>query len=122
MLISMLRCATAAVALVGLITSPVVASTRLFCRYTGVEIVGCAEQQAVNHASVRGEGCCIRHTVRPLDAAQPAPVDRFPALVVAVVPQPFQLLARPIVGPVALVTPTSAAGPPAFLSHRALLI
>src|SRR6266478_1535070 len=97
MLISMLRCATAA-----------------------VEIVGCAEQQAVNHASVRGEGCCIRHTVRPLDAAQPAPVDRFPALVVAVVPQPFQLLARPIVGPVALVTPTSAAGPPAFLSHRAL--
>ena len=121
MLESMFRRAAAALALAGLITSPVVASTRLFCRYTGAEIVGCTEQHAPDHAVVRGEACCVRQTVQPLDTAQPASTDRFAGPAVAVLPEPAPLPARSI-RPVAFATPTAAAGPPAFLSHRALLI
>jgi len=117
----MLRRAAATLALAGLVTSPVVASTRLFCRYTGAEIVGCAEQYPSDHAVMRGEACCVRHTLQPLDTAQPSSADRFAAPVVVVLPEPIRLPTRRL-GCIAFATPTAAAGPPAFLSHRALLI
>lgn len=119
-LIGMLRRVTAALAVAGLMTSPVVASTRLFCRYTGEEIVGCIEQNAPDHSVVRGEACCSRQTVQPLDAAQPASSDRSPVPIVAMLPERTCL---PVASHrAAFATPTTAAGPPVFIIHRALLI
>jgi hypothetical protein len=119
-----LRLAASYLALLAVIAAPVVTSTRLFCRYTGEEIVGCAESRVPEHAQIRGEGCCQRrtfvapHGVRLLDdqrqrAPAPAAIESAPVRYTAVfavrVPAVEQLAAPSI-------------GPPAFLGHRALLI
>jgi hypothetical protein len=121
----MLRRASALLAVVAVAAAPAVASTRLFCRYTGVEIAGCDELDIPAQALYRAAGCCERRTVHALDEMRPGADDRL---------QPAPLLA----GVVALAIPqgrptgratrgcsetvAAAAGPPAFLSHRALLI
>lgn len=61
----MLRRVVSAIALVALASSPVVGRTRLFCRYTGVEITDCAEQGPGN-SLIQIEGCCDRQVTRPL--------------------------------------------------------
>ncbi|MGE5049170.1 MAG: hypothetical protein ACM3PC_11410 [Deltaproteobacteria bacterium] len=61
----MLRRTVCAVALVSLASTPVVARTRLFCRYTGIEITDCAEQ-GPGDSVVQMEGCCDRQISRPL--------------------------------------------------------
>ena len=111
------------VALLALIATPAVTSTRLFCRYTGQEIIGCAESNAPEHAEIRLEGCCQQrtfhalHGVRLLEAQRgqiPAPVaiDTPVSIadVIAVATPAVRLRAAP------------GAGPPVFISHRALLI
>jgi hypothetical protein len=120
MLFAMLRRAIAALAITGLMTSPVVASTRLFCRFTGIEIVGCTEHRAADQAVVRGETCCVRLTVQPVDTAERVITD-FPAPALAVLPETVQRPA-PKGRLAASEAPSTAAGPPMFLSHRALLI
>ena len=109
-------------ALASLITTPVVASTRLFCRYTGVEIVGCAEQQVSNHRAIRGESCCVRRTVQPLDAARPASDERFEPAALAVAVPLADWVPQSAVRRFVFTVRTVGSGPPAFLSHRALLI
>jgi len=122
MLRPVLRRTAAAFALASLIATPVVASTRLFCRYTGVEIVGCAEQQSSDHRGIRGEGCCIRRTLHPLDAFRPSTDERFDTPVLAVVVPSIHPVLQPMARCVVLTARTIGTGPPAFLSHRALLI
>jgi hypothetical protein len=39
---------------------PAVARTRLFCRYTGVEITDCAEQDLPGQPVIQSERCCNR--------------------------------------------------------------
>jgi hypothetical protein len=110
-------------ALLAVIAAPAVTSARLFCQYTGEEIVGCAESGVPQHAQFRGEQCCQQRTFNALDGARlveeqrqqaPAPVaiDAAPSVadVFAVASPAVRLAAAPCVGP------------PAFLSHRALLI
>jgi hypothetical protein len=120
-----LRRAACCVALLAVVSTPAVTSTRLFCRYTGEEIFGCAESGIPEHAQIRGEGCCQRRTfvapdgVRLLEDQRqqraPAPVAiesapvRHTAVFAVRVPVVEQVTAPSI-------------GPPAFLSHRALLI
>jgi len=100
-----------------------VTSTRLFCRYTGEEVIGCAEANAPEHAEIRSDQCCQQRTFHALDGVRlvegqreqlPAPVaSDAPALVVDVI--------AAATGAVRLMAAASV-GPPAFLSHRALLI
>jgi hypothetical protein len=118
------RRAASFLTLLAVIAAPAVTSTRLFCQYTGEEIVGCAESGVPQQAQVRGEQCCQRRTFHALDGVRlvedqrqqaPAPVviDAAPLLVAdvfAVASSALRLNAAPSVGP------------PAFLSHRALLI
>jgi hypothetical protein len=61
-----LRRIIAAVALLALASTPVVARARLFCRYTGVEITDCAEQTIPDSPVVQVEGCCNRQVSRAL--------------------------------------------------------
>jgi hypothetical protein len=118
------RCASI-VALVAVIAAPATTSTRFFCRYTGQEIVDCAEAAAPAQAIVRAAHCCDQRTFRPVAGVtafdkQSRHVE--PTLVgIAVAPELFS-------GAVAeqshasRVTYPPSAGPPVFLSHRALLI
>jgi len=119
----MLRKLAAALVITSLAASPAVASTRLFCRFTGAEIVGCSEQQVPQRATVRQEGCCEHRSLQTVGAAKLEGVGQFVAP---------SLVALPVVTPVGLTTLLSSpairslgavpAGPPAFLTHRALLI
>ncbi len=119
----MFRKVAATLVIASLAASPAVASTRLFCRFTGAEIVGCSEQQVVQRTTVREKGCCEHRTLQPLGAVRPEASGQFTAPT---------LVALPVVVPVSPTTlPSSPAlpslgavptGPPAFLTHRALLI
>ena len=107
-----------------LFASPAVTSTRFFCQFTGEEIVGCAEIEIPQQAQIRTERCCEQRTFHALDgarllddqreqAAAPVALDAAPpwvAAVLAVATSAVRLTAAPSIGP------------PAFLSHRALLI
>jgi hypothetical protein len=120
----MSRGCTSFLALLAVFAAPVTTSTRFFCHYTGEEIVGCAESRVPQHAQFRGEQCCQQRTFRALDgvrlveeqppqapasvATVPAPVLRDASVTIAVRPAEGRAVA--------------SAGPPAFLSHRALLI
>jgi hypothetical protein len=119
-----LRRSASLLALVSLIAAPAVSSTRLFCRYTGEEITGCAEAATPGHAVVRGDGCCDQRTFRALEGVRlvdeqrqqsptPVAIDTTPALLSYV----FAPAATESIRPSA-----PSAGPPAFISHRALLI
>src|SRR5205807_3638429 len=55
-----LRRVISAVVLASLAAAPVVARTRFVCRYTGIEITDCAEQQVPSTPELRTEGCCDR--------------------------------------------------------------
>jgi len=122
--LSVLRRTTSLLALLALIAAPAVTSSRLFCQYTGEEIVGCAESGVPQQAQLRGEQCCQQRTFHALegvrlleDHGQQAPalvaIDAAPSLgadVLALTSAALQLSAA------------RSIGPPAFLVHRALLI
>jgi hypothetical protein len=111
-------------ALVALLTSPTVSQVRFFCRYTGVEITDCDEQQVSEHPVVQREGCCER---RVSPAPAPAKVAREHALPQAMAVAlawaqhlPVQPLAPSRQDRLRL--PPDNAAPPLFLQQRALLI
>jgi len=119
----MFRRSAAALVVASLAASPAVASTRLFCRFTGVEIVGCPEQQVVQQATVRENGCCEHRTLQPLDATRPEAATQFTAPTLAVLPAVVPVLLTRLLSSRALPSlGTVPIGPPAFLTHRALLI
>jgi len=119
-----LRRALAYLVLMAVIGSPAVTSSRLFCRYTGVEIVGCDESRVPAQSQLRQDNCCLKRTFHALEAARMLTDDgsQFappPAIATfASVPE--------VHGPAALPSPRpldfSDAGPPVFLTNRALLI
>jgi len=53
------------VALIALASTPVVARSRLFCRYTGIEISDCRQQPIQGRSEIQVEGCCDRRTTQP---------------------------------------------------------
>jgi hypothetical protein len=119
-----LRRAIASLALIALTGSPAVTSTRLFCRYTGVEIVGCDESTVPARAQVRAEDCCLKRTFHAVDPARVL-TDDGPRLatppivaIVAIIPEVRHGAAVPS----AHADRFSNAGPPVFLTNRALLI
>jgi hypothetical protein len=118
-----LRRSASFVGLLAIIGAPTVTSTRFFCRHTGEEIFGCAEAGTPQHALARANQCCDQRTFHALDGVRlvdgrgqqtPAPValDAAPLLLAELfalaAPEPYR-------------TPAPSAGPPAFMSHRALL-
>jgi hypothetical protein len=118
-----LRRVISTVALLALVSTPVVARTRLFCRYTGVEITDCAEQELPGSAMVQVEGCCDRQLTRTLgvvlngqqqEVAPPA-LHALPALSVV----DLSNLEPPAHREHSAAVP---AGPRVFLITRALLI
>jgi hypothetical protein len=114
----MLRRVIAAVALIALASAPVVARTRFFCRYTGIEITDCGQQNVPDRCEIRGEPCCDRQTTRsvafiltaPQQETVPLATLRFPGTVASAAP------ARP--RPAHVHDPAH----PVFLITRALLI
>jgi hypothetical protein len=111
-------------ALLSLIAAPAVTSTRLFCRYTGEEITGCPEADTPKQPIVDADGCCDQRTFRALDgvrlvdeqrhqAPTPVAIDTTPALLACVFAPAAAEPPRPS---------ATSAGPPAFITHRALLI
>jgi len=110
-------------ALLALIATPAVTSTRLFCRYTGEEIIGCAEANAPEHAEIRSEQCCQQRTFHALDGVRLVEGQReqVPASVAIVAPALVADVIAVAKSAVRLMAAASV-GPPAFLSHRALLI
>ena len=121
--LAVLRRSASALALLAVIVSPAVTSTRLFCRYTGQEIVSCAEAAAPEHAQVREGACCQKRTFHALDGVRLVKEERQQPTLVAIDAAPV-LLAH-VFAPAApelrrAIAPS--AGPPAYLSHRALLI
>ena len=119
----MLRRVVSVIALLALASTPVVARTRLFCRYTGVEITDCAEQQVAGSTVVQVEGCCDRQITRALGTVlsgqqrevSPPTLHALP-LVSMVDPSD---LVQPVQHRQSAAAPT---GPPLLLITRALLI
>jgi hypothetical protein len=118
-----LRRVLSAVALLALASAPVVARTRLFCRYTGLEINDCAEQDFPGRSVIQVEGCCDRQITRTLGAVFSGQEQEFapptvPALPVVSTVDPLDLASH-----VQRDRPTaSPTGPPLLLITRALLI
>jgi hypothetical protein len=110
-------------ALVGLIASPVVARTRLFCKYTGVEITSdCWERETPVSALVTAQACCDHRVESPLPPSKLSG-------------QSFEVLAPVLGASVAASLPAAEpfsvsfwrvpavrTGPPLFVRLRALLI
>jgi hypothetical protein len=119
-----LRRTSALLVVLALAGSPAVTSTRMFCRYTGAEIVGCEESGAPAHPQIRGESCCLRLTLYSVDSARTL-VDNggriaAPAVLAAVIFVPrIPVIAPP--EPEERHGPVDH-GPPVFLTNRALLI
>ncbi|HEY6912654.1 MAG TPA: hypothetical protein VI356_24945 [Myxococcales bacterium] len=118
----MLRRTVCAIALVALASSPVVGRTRLFCRYTGIEITDCAEQGSRNGVT-QIEGCCDRQVTRPLGVVTPghehefAPPALHPLAAAALVDSSGSVSGAPRAHRCA-----SPTGPPVYVVTRALLI
>jgi hypothetical protein len=108
-------------ALVGLIASPVSARTRLFCKYTGVEITDCWERDAPASALIDRPGCCDHRVDAPLPASNVSS-DSFAAIDPVLGLSVLEWLppAEPLA--VSWRVPAASAGPPLFVRHRALLI
>jgi hypothetical protein len=112
-----------ALALLAFASTPVVARTQLLCRYTGNEIVDCAEQDVPSSATIRAEGCCERRVTRPVGTLLGAqqreisPPDSL-ALPIAATAEPS---GQPVPARRRGVAPIPT-GPPVFLITRALLI
>src|SRR5712664_1155996 len=88
-----LRRVISAVALLALASTPAVARTRLFCRYTGLEITDCAEQEIPGSPVVQVEGCCDRQVTRPLGIVRIAQQQEVapPALIALPAPLSFDV-------------------------------
>jgi len=118
-----LRRSASFLALLAVTAAPAVTSTRLFCRYTGEEIIGCAETASPEQAVVRAE-CCQQRTFHALDGVRPVQEQRQEAPA----PVAVDLARAPLADVFALAAPrplgatAPSAGPPAFITHRALLI
>jgi hypothetical protein len=120
--VAFVRRLVAIFALVGLIASPVSARTRLFCKYTGIEITDCWEGEAPASPLVTAAGCCDHRVDSPLPASKISgeSIDVVhPVLGTAVLeslppPEPFAIASWTV--------PAASAGPPLFVRHRALLI
>jgi len=121
---TVLRRGVSLLALLALIATPAGTSTRFFWRYTGEEIVGCDEAGAPKKAEIREEECCQQRTfravvgVRPFEdqrerVAAPVAIDAAPVLVTSVFAD---------ASPALQLASAPPFRPPAFLSHRALLI
>jgi hypothetical protein len=108
----------AAVALITLASTPVVARTRLFCRYTGVEITDCQQHRVPGSSEVQFEGCCDRRTTQAPGVIRIAQhQDSSPPMLVAVPAAPvFAAPADP--RPIHFLHRAR----PVFLITRALLI
>jgi hypothetical protein len=117
-----LRRIISSIVLASLAAAPAVARTRFVCRYTGIEITDCAEQQIPAAPELQNEGCCDRHLTPAASAMltaaheemQPPVVAALPALVLVDDCSPKGT------NPVVEIRPSS--GPPVFLITRALLI
>jgi hypothetical protein len=108
----------AAVTLIALASTPVVARTRLVCRYTGVEITDCQQYPVSGRSEIQIEGCCDRQTTQPpgvipiaqqQQSSPPLLIGLPVALLFAAPACPLPIHARDVV-------------PPVFLINRALLI
>jgi hypothetical protein len=119
-----LRRSACFVAVLSVVATPAVTSTRFFCRYTGVEITGCAEAATHSHATFRADGCCDQRTFRALEGVKlvdeqqqqvPTPIS------ISTAPALLAYALTPLVAEVRRPSAPSA-GPPAFITHRALLI
>lgn len=112
-----------AITLLALASTPVVARTRLFCRYTGVEITDCAEQDVPGRPVVQAEGCCHGQVTRPLSALLGNPQAEIAPPTLHALPGTSAVASVQISPPVprkqTLAAPT---GPPLLLITRALLI
>ena len=114
----MVRRVIAAVALIAFASAPVAARTWFSCRYTGVEISGCAQHNVPERCEIQGEPCCDRQSTRSagfilvVSQLETSP----PALVPLPVAAAFVAAARP--PPVRIHDPAH----PVFLITRALLI
>jgi hypothetical protein len=113
-----LRRVIAAVTLIALASTPVVARTRLVCRYTGVEITDCEQYPVPGSSEIQIEGCCDRQTTQPPGVIPVAQQQQGSPLVLSGLPVAF-LFAAPVRLPP--VHPRNVV-PPVFLINRALLI
>jgi hypothetical protein len=118
------RRAASFLALLALLAAPAVTSTRLFCRFTGQEFVGCLEAAPQHGSQIRPDDCCDRRTFRALDGMrlednQPQPASATVLVAGAVTPLVIAGAATPSLRPERSVQPV---GPPVFLVQRALLI
>jgi hypothetical protein len=113
-----LRRFIAAVALIGLASLPVVARTRLVCRYTGAEITDCQQQEIPGSSEIQVEGCCDRQTTQPPGVTLIAQQQQSSPPVLVALPVALWLAAaaRP------LPIHTLGISTPVFLITRALLI
>jgi len=118
-----IRRAASFVALLAVIATPAVTSTRLFCRYTGQEIIGCAELNAPENAEIRLEGCCQQRTFHALDGVRLIQDQREQVPAPIAIDTPVSIADVIVVATLAVRLPAApSVGPPVFLSHRALLI
>jgi hypothetical protein len=107
-----------------IVVSPAMTSTRLFCRFSGVEIVGCDESRLPAQTQLRNEDCCLKRTFHAIDPTRVLADDgsRFaapPAVATVEITPEVHLLAAV---PSSRADRFSDAGPPVFLINRALLI
>jgi hypothetical protein len=119
-----LRRSVSFLAFLALVAAPAVSSTRLFCRYTGEEIIDCTEAAAPEHGQIREDACCQQRTFHALQGVRLAADQRQQAPSAVALGAAPAVLANAFVlaPPVARRATAPSAGPPAFLSHRALLI
>jgi len=116
-----LRRVVSALALFSLLSAPVVGRTRLFCRYTGVEITGCAEQEIQAQPVVQVAGCCDRQVTRALGviASHLQPDLAVPVLQAVPAAPPLD---APALSAVVTHLPAVPTGPPLLRITRALLL
>jgi hypothetical protein len=77
--------------LLALASAPVVARTRLFCRYSGIEITDCVEAQVPGSAVLQLDGCCDHLKTDALGIVPLAPQHEAPAA-----PVSFSFRASPV--------------------------
>ncbi|HXN54896.1 MAG TPA: hypothetical protein VN874_01410 [Myxococcales bacterium] len=123
----MLRRVISIVALVALASTPVAARTRLFCRFTGVEITDCPEQVVPCGSVVQAAGCCDRRVAPalPLGAGRITPEQELAPLPLASTAFEASASSDAASRPTALREMNRLGfriGPPVFLVTRALLL
>jgi hypothetical protein len=118
-----LRRVISAVALLALASTPVVARTRLFCRYTGLEINDCAEQDFPARSVIQFEGCCDRQITRTLGTVLSGQEQEFAPPPVLALPAVSTVDPLDLASHVQRERPAaSRTGPPLLLITRALRI